>query len=247
MNKKIRAFTLIELMVVMTILSILSLVGYMSYSDSIIDARDSQRINDLEKLRIDLKSHKQKEGSYPLPIDPIDITNSGTVVYQGILTDSILSNVLKDVPKDPRTGSWYWYSTLKNRQQFQLALTTENGGSLKAVVKGDYKSVAKNLFPTLLFAVTGSTSFEVNTNSGRFILNGGSYNLPYDMEGTTFANDTLDFTQIVAEMGVTIETGGNYISCLEVYEAGRSVGPGFYQIVNSGSALVEDTDCPMSY
>lgn len=177
------AFTLIELIVVMSILSILSLIGYVSYSDNIVDARDSQRINNLEKLQIDLKSHKQKEGSYPLPISPINITNSGTVIYQGTLTDSIVSNVLGNVPKDPRTRNWYWYGATVNRQQFQISLTTENNGSPKAVVKGDYKSITKSLFPTLLLAVTGAASFPAAENTGKFILNGGDYNIPYDMEG----------------------------------------------------------------
>lgn len=218
-------FTLVEMIVVTTILAILSVMAYMSYSDSIVGARDSQRTNDLEKLRIDLKSHKQKEGSYPLPTNPVNITNSGTMVYQGTLTDSVVSNVLKDVPKDPKTKNWYWYSVTANRQQFQMALTTENDDSPKAVVKGDYKSVAKNLFPTLFLAVTGATSFDVNANANKFILNGGSYNLPYDMTGNMVSyTGTLTFAEIMTETGVTIEAGGNYFSCDEIYQAGRGTG-----------------------
>ncbi len=71
-----KAFTLVEMVVVVAILAILSLIGYVSYSDNIIGARDSQRTNDTEKLQIDLKSHKQKEGAYPTPVSPVDITNS---------------------------------------------------------------------------------------------------------------------------------------------------------------------------
>ena len=180
--KNPRAFTLIELIVVITILIILSAIGYISYSDSVVDVRDSRRINDLEKLQIDLKSHKQKEGAYPLPVDSVNITNSGVVIYQGTLADSILSNVIEDIPKDPRTGNWYWYSTTANRQQFQTALTIENIDFPKAVVKGNYRSVIKNLFPTLFLAVTGAGPFDVYASTGKFILDGGSYNLPYDME-----------------------------------------------------------------
>lgn len=61
MLKNNNAFTLVELVVAMTILAILSVMGSIYYTDTIADARDSQRINDIEKLRIDLKSHKQKE------------------------------------------------------------------------------------------------------------------------------------------------------------------------------------------
>lgn len=163
--KNTQAFTLVELIVVITILVILSLVAYISYSDSIISARDSERMNDIEKLQIDLKSHKQKEGAYPTPASPVNITNSGTMVYQGALTSSVASNVLQNIPKDPRSGNWYWYGTTTNRQQFQIALTLENTDTPKALVKGDYKSVAKDLFPTLLLAVTGAGPFDVNTNT----------------------------------------------------------------------------------
>lgn len=54
----------------------------MSYSSNIIDARDSERLSDMDGLKINLKAHKQKEGAYPLPASPFAITNSGTVAYQ---------------------------------------------------------------------------------------------------------------------------------------------------------------------
>jgi prepilin-type N-terminal cleavage/methylation domain-containing protein len=183
-----RAFTLTELVVVVAIIAILSIVGFASFSDNIVGARDSSRINDIEKLQIDLKNHKQKEGAYPLPVNPINITNSGTVIYEGILENGIISNVLSNIPKDPRTNSGYWYSTTTNRQQFQIALTLENIDTPKALVKGDYKSIMKDLFPTLFLAVT--TDVDVNTNTHKFILSGGSYNLPYDMRGNLVANGT---------------------------------------------------------
>lgn len=243
--KNTKAFSLIEMVVVITILAILSLIGFVSFSDNIIGARDSERTNDMEKLQIDLKSHKQKEGSYPLPVNPINITNSGTVIYQGLLTSATVSNVLTNVPKDPRTGNWYWYSTLTNRQQFQVALTLEGADTPTALVKGDYKSIAKDMFPTILLAVTGSISFSVTDNASKFILNGGSYNLPYDMEGVMVSSGS-SFSEITLESGVVIESSGNYASCSEIYEAGRSMGSGTYQIVNDGGTLT-GTGCPMDY
>lgn len=189
------------MVVVVTILAILSLVGYVSYSDNIVGVRDSQRVNNLEKLQIDLKSHKQKEGSYPLPTTPVNITNSGTMIYQGTLTSAVISNVLQNIPKDPRSNNWYWYSTTTNRQYFQIALTLENNDAPKAVVKGDYKSIMKDLFPTLLLSVTGATSFDANSGAiaNKFILNGGSYNLPYDMKGVLVANTDLSLASIQSE------------------------------------------------
>lgn len=60
LNSK-RAFTVAELVVVITILVILSAMGYISYSENIIDARDSERMSGIAGLKIDLKTHKQKE------------------------------------------------------------------------------------------------------------------------------------------------------------------------------------------
>ncbi|EKD44773.1 MAG: hypothetical protein ACD_71C00010G0005, partial [uncultured bacterium (gcode 4)] len=182
-----KGFTLVELVVVVTIVAILAAIGYISYSSNIIDARDTQRQSDIDGLKIDLKTHKQKEWAYPLPVNSFTLTNSGVVAYQWVLSDAIISNVLKNISKDPKTRNWYTYWVNSNRQQFQIALTKENQDSLRSVVEGDYKSVAKDLFPTLLVAYSGTTvdmsgSID-NPNRKLFILNNGSYNLPYDMAG----------------------------------------------------------------
>ena len=103
----------------------------------------------------------------------------------------VISNVLQNIPKDPRTGNSYLYSVNSNRQVFQVALTMENNGNSKALVSGDYKSLTKDLFPTILIAYSGSTTTDMsgatNPNRAKFILNGGGFNLPYDMKGIMIA------------------------------------------------------------
>lgn len=198
-----KAFTLIELVVVITILGILSIAGFVTFSDNISGARDAERMNDIETLQVELKNHKQKEGAFPLPVNPFSITNSGIVIYEGVLTSGIISNVLINIPRDPKIGSGYWYSITANRQQFQIALTLENDNIPTALLRGDYKSVMKDLFPTLVLAITGN--IDVNANTQKFILNGGTFNLPYDMKGNVIANGT-SLAAIQVEPGVTIET-----------------------------------------
>jgi prepilin-type N-terminal cleavage/methylation domain-containing protein len=66
-TKKTSAFTLVELIVTATILVILTAVGFYSYSQNLVDARDSLRKSDIANLKSNLKLYKQKRGAYPLP------------------------------------------------------------------------------------------------------------------------------------------------------------------------------------
>ncbi len=56
----------------------------------------------------------------------------------------------------------------------------ENRGFPVAHVTGDYKTVSKNILPTLIVAV--STGTGVITNSGSFVFDNGSHNLAYEFE-----------------------------------------------------------------
>jgi hypothetical protein len=65
------------------------------------------------------------------------------------------------------------------------------------------------------------------------------------MNGSVVANG-VSFEQITSESGVTIEKGGNYFSCNEIYQAGMDMGSGTYQIVSNTGILI-DTGCLMNY
>ena len=75
-------------------------------------------------------------------------------------------------------------------------------------------------------------------NRNRFILNGGSHNLPYDMTGN-MVTDGTSFAQITTEAGVTISTGGSYLSCNEIYQAGVGMGSGTYQVISSTGTITD--------
>lgn len=69
--------------------------------------------------------------------------------------------------------------------------------------------VLQRIFPTLLLVVTGATTFD-NINTNKFILNRGSSNLPYDMNGMLVASGS-SLNDVLSESGVTMESGGVYI------------------------------------
>jgi prepilin-type N-terminal cleavage/methylation domain-containing protein len=66
-HKKQTAFTLVELIVVAAIIAILGTIGFVSFSESIPDARDTQRKSDMATITSSLKLYKQNKGSYPFP------------------------------------------------------------------------------------------------------------------------------------------------------------------------------------
>lgn len=70
------AFSLIELLIVMSILGIISAIGLISYSASLLGARDAARVADVDQLKMALKSEKQKAGAYPRPGDAFAIVSS---------------------------------------------------------------------------------------------------------------------------------------------------------------------------
>jgi len=153
-------------------------------------------VADIDQLKITLKSEKQKSGAYPKPGDAFLIVSSGSAnvaAYQGYLNSKVAINDFTKYPEDPLTKKNYPYSTTKNRQAFQLATVTEDVDPWKAYVDGDYKTVAKNVLPSIVLAMTGAENAQIEISDGittggsvgsdnrkKFVVNGGSFNLPYD-------------------------------------------------------------------
>jgi len=75
LNSRIRAFTLVELIVVITIVWILSTVGFVSYSWYLTWARDSNRISQLVKIGDSLQVYAANK-SLPLPDDYVEVHSS---------------------------------------------------------------------------------------------------------------------------------------------------------------------------
>ncbi|MDD2487197.1 MAG: LamG domain-containing protein [Candidatus Gracilibacteria bacterium] len=259
MRKNISGFTLIEVIVVIAIISILSTVSFISFQGNLVNSRDTTRKADMANIKVALTSSKQKTGSFPYPSENFSIMNSGSLnieAYQGILDENVSLNTIKEIPKDPRINIYYPYSIVKNKQDFQIGMTLENNGKNIAYVDGTYKTVAKNVFPSLLLAVSGSgQQFEIHElvgsgsdNRQKFILDGGSYNIPYEFENKLpVANGTsIGFSGMINEAGINIPTNTTYSSCAEIYDGDKYLGEGEYQILADYGKIINNT-CDCSY
>ena len=124
----LRAFTLVELIVVITIIWILSTVWFVSYSGYLTGARDSNRISQLTKLSDSLQVYSARK-ILPLPDDKIDITaswSSNVIAYQWEVWVDVLETIdYTNGGKDPKDDTYYTYYLTKNRNSLQLMAMME--------------------------------------------------------------------------------------------------------------------------
>ena len=165
LNKK--AFTLVELIVVIAILAALSAISFIAYTNMLSDARNSVRKTDMAEMKVRLRGTAQKLGAFPLPTNPITLSNSGILAVTQGWSDSIETDNGSSFRTDPRTNSSYLYATVTNRQGYQLGMSFELGSdTYSSYVDGDYIPLAPYVFPSLLLATTDTGTIEVNSAIG---------------------------------------------------------------------------------
>jgi len=256
MKKINNAFTLIELVVAATILVVLTSIGFYTYTQNISDARDSTRKIDIAALGSQIALHKKQRGSYPLPGDTFEIHNRWEVVaYQWFMNNKVALTTANSIPKDPDIDRFYTYSTSTNRQEYEIALSLENNEDPYAIVDGSYKSVAKNILPSLVLATWSTTPIEINsavwawaTNRNLFVLDTWYHTLPYDFINEDPYTDGSDFTTILDDVSDNYRQNTDFISCDEIYLAKKHITPDDgstsdeYQIRDSTGVLT-NTGC----
>lgn len=255
MKKQKQAFTLIELVVAATILVVLTSIGFYTYTQNISDARDSSRNTDIAALESQMNLYKNRRWAYPFPDEYFEITNRWyTVAYQGLLTNKVALKTTNRVPRDPDLDRFYSFSVTNNRQEYQIGLSLENNDDPFARVWGDYKSVSRNVLPSILLA-TGSTSpVEINVNvtadggdenRNLFILDTWYHTLPYDFDLWDPYTDGSSFDDILNDVWDNFVQNTDFVSCSEIYIAKKHINtPNWvssdeYNVRNSSWALVD--------
>jgi hypothetical protein len=202
-----------------------------------------------------LKLYKYQKGSYPLPWDYFNITNSWTIVAnQWLLNKNVyLSTLDWDIPTDPKTKLNYFYSITKNKSEFQLSMSLENWGSNIAFLDWNYKSVSKNVLPSITLAINSYSwaSVEINnaiwswsTNRNYFIFN-KEKSLPYwftQPYNTYYDNISLDTK--LGNNKLELWQNSDYASCSEIYDDWKAISSWYsleYQILQNN--ILTNTWC----
>ena len=131
-----KAFTLIELMVAVSIIAILTGVATLSYQGVRARARDAQRSNDLNQLKISLTSYYQAQTPqvYPVAASKITLNNNNDV-----LTTALKPNFVRNVPLDPLNSgnNVYKYQSNGTGTDYTLYGTLENVNNNKGWAGGN--------------------------------------------------------------------------------------------------------------
>lgn len=242
-NKKIKAFTLTELVIVITILAILSTIAFVSYTNNISETRDNKRQLDIDTIKIALNEYKNKNGYYPLPWESFNITYSWSVVAkQWVLNPKVVLSSLETIPTDPLDNHYYSYSVTADQKQYQLATTLENNWEETTLLGWDYQSVTKHILPNILLATDTlpGNNIEIGDwigtwteNRKLFLFNQVSENLIHSLEwwwNTVNSWEELSNLLIQSEE-IDYWQRHDYTSCKEISDAWRSIWPWQYQIM----------------
>lgn len=233
------AFTLVEMIVTTTIIVIIGTISFVSFSNSLPDSRDAQRISDFSKIESAMKVYKQNKGAYPVPWNnfQIFVGSGNTVAYQGKLNQKVPLSTINSLPLDPKLEIPYTYSITRNRWEFQLAGTLENSDNQKAVLRWDFLTVSKTKLPTISLAATQNT--DVNVDKTKFILDENTNNLPYDFVWNIQpTSDDIPLAEQLSDIQNNFSTATSYRSCAAIQEDKKNIWNGEYQILSSSWDIV---------
>ena len=139
-GRKLSAFTLVELIVVITILAILATIWFIWYSNYIVWARDSARVQALKNMSESLAAYSTNK-DLPYPENKVEVkvwtwSNEKTIAYQWKLWDKTIDLIQYSWEwVDPKDGSYYSYYTTKSRNHFQLMAFLEDSSNLQNTKK----------------------------------------------------------------------------------------------------------------
>ncbi len=119
---ELRAFTLVELIIVMTIVAILAIIAFVSFQNYTKGVRDGNRIATLKNIEKWLTLYQLKSWKYPQPENKVQILSGSMVlIQQWIIWKNIpqLIQLNKEV-QDPKDSTNYIYSITGDQKKYQL-------------------------------------------------------------------------------------------------------------------------------
>lgn len=125
-NSKINnrlAFTLVELIVAITILAILWTIAFFAFQWYSKNSRDSARVSNISRMKTSLDIFAIEAWKYPIPTNSVDITFSWWTIWkQWVFWESVIKNLSKldRTPSDPLTESFFTYSILNSKFEYQI-------------------------------------------------------------------------------------------------------------------------------
>lgn len=134
-------FTLAELIVVIAIVAVLSALGFIGYFGYLSSGNDFKRVADMALIQGELSMYRREHaGLYPQAQTGTQIQSGSTIAAFQYQFDSNLAGALgiANVPKDPRTGAFYVYSTRQDKRSYQISASMENSSSIAYVFDTAY-------------------------------------------------------------------------------------------------------------
>ncbi|OIP54726.1 hypothetical protein AUK10_00380, partial [Candidatus Gracilibacteria bacterium CG2_30_37_12] len=134
-KKKLRGFTLVELIVVITILVILGTIAFINLGGFASSARDSRRVSDMSNITQSIELSAVTQGSAPIPTNPVSYTGGSVTIQAGIINNSTIPRMSGDF-SDPITKAPYNYSVFGNGLYCQIGIDFENPLSYHTGIPG---------------------------------------------------------------------------------------------------------------
>lgn len=148
---KQKGFTLIELMIIIAIIGLLSTASFVAFEKSRSRARDTRRMADLKQIYTALEYYYDKFGQYPSEVwcdSSLGSLEAACGSFTGdnwnYSSPNLIglqlrnNNFLKNLPKDPKNNSTYFYVYEPDCAQngcpankcckYELGATLERGG-----------------------------------------------------------------------------------------------------------------------